>query len=125
MAKLNALVPNAEPDIAAAQLDVARELASRIASRAPVRTGDYRSSIQGDRLSNRPGKQSAIGLKGNTTDRNATGIFAEFIWRFIEFGTVNMPARPHIYPTYRAFKKTARRKVAGAVNKAIRKAKNG
>lgn len=125
MAKLNRLVPAAEQEVAGAQLDAAKEVAARIAVRAPVATGAYRSSIQGDRLANRPAKQSTIGLRGQTKDRNATGVFAEFIWRFLEFGTVNMPARPHIYPTWRAYKKTARRKVANAVNKAVRKVKNG
>jgi HK97 gp10 family phage protein len=125
MAKLNRLVPNAEKEVAEAQLDAAREVAGRIAARAPAATGAYRSSIQGDRIASRPAKQSAIGLRGRTTDRNATGVFAEFIWRFLEFGTVKMPARPHIYPTWRAYKKRARRKVATAVNRAVRKVKNG
>ncbi|WP_181182629.1 hypothetical protein [Mesorhizobium sp. B3-1-9] len=58
-----------------------------------------------------------------TKDPNATGIFAEFIWRFLEFGTVKMAARPHIFPTYRAYRKKLRRRIAGAVNRAVRKAK--
>lgn len=125
MRKLNKLLPDAEKEVAQAQLEVAQEAASRMAARAPVgATGDYQRSIQGDRLSNRPADRFAIGLKGQTKDKNATGIFADWKWRFLEFGTVKMAARPHIFPTWRAFKKTARRKVANAVNKAVRKAKS-
>jgi HK97 gp10 family phage protein len=121
--RLNQLVPNAEKELAVAQLEVAQELADRVRPRAPRRTGRYAASIQGDKLSNRPGKKLAIGLRGQTKDRNATGLFAEWIWRFLEFGTVKMAARPHIFPTWRAYKKRARRKMAGAVNKAVRKAR--
>lgn len=125
MAKLRKLLPDTEKELAATQLDVARELAGRIRARAPRRTGRYAASIFGDRIAGQAGKQSLIGLRGQTKDPNATGIFAEFVWRFLEFGTIHAPARPHIFPTYRAYKKTARRKVAGAVNKAVRKAKSG
>lgn len=122
--KLNDLLPDAEPQIALAQLEAAQELADAIRPRAPVRTGEYRASIQGDRLANRPGKNAiGQGLKGSTKDKNATGIFAKFTWRWLEFGTVKMPARPHIFPSYRARRKAIRRKIAGAVNKAVRKAK--
>jgi len=126
MRKLNRLLPDTEKEVAQAQMDVAKEAASRIANRAQgvIRgSGDYVASIQGDRLSNRPTDRFAVGLKGQTKDKNATGIFAKFTWRWLEFGTVKMAARPHIFPTWRAFKKTARRKVATAVNKAVRKAK--
>lgn len=149
MGKLNRLVPEAEAQLAQAQLEVAKEGAARIAARAPVgETGEYRDSFEGARLADRPGDVAAV----KTTDRNATGIFAAWFWRFIEFGTaphvikaknapalrfkgkdgglvsvqsVNHPgtsAKPHIFPTWRAFKKTARRKMANAVNKAVRKA---
>lgn len=122
-ARLRKVAPLAEGELAKAQLEGAQELASRIKGRAPVRTGKYRSSIQGDKLSNRPGKNVAVGLKGQTKDPNATGVFAEYIYRFLEFGTVKMPAQPHIFPTYRAYRKRLRRKMATAVNKAIRKAR--
>ena len=125
MRRLRAIVPEAEKELAKAQLEGAQELAVRIKPRAPgPRTGKYQASIQGDRLANRP-KQRAVskGLKGQTKDPNATGVFAEFIWRFLEFGTVKMTARPHIFPTYRAYRKRLRRKMATAVNKAVRKAR--
>lgn len=123
MKKLNAMLPDAERELAQAQMDVAREAASRIAARAPVgATGDYKASIEADRIANRP-HQEFTGIR-ETKDKNATGVFAKFTWRFLEFGTVNMTARLHIFPTWRAYRKTARRKMAAAVNKAVRKAKS-
>lgn len=122
MARLRRLVPDAEKEAAKAQLEAANELAAAIRGRAPVRTGEYRDSIQGGRLSDAPSGGQLVGIRG-TKDPNATGIFARFLWRFLEFGTFSSSAKPHIFPTYRAMKKRIRRKVAGAVNKAVRKAK--
>jgi len=134
MARLRAIVPEAEKNLAVAQLEGAKELASRIKPRAPRNTGAYAASIEGDRLSNRPGQRRVGGKVKSTSagrelsatkDPNATGIFADFKWRWLEFGTVKMAARPHIFPTYRAFKKQLRRKMASAVNKAVRAKKKG
>ncbi|MCA0025473.1 MULTISPECIES: HK97-gp10 family putative phage morphogenesis protein [unclassified Mesorhizobium] len=122
--RLNELLPNVEKEVAIEQLEGAKELANRIRPRAPRDTGEYAASLVGDKLSNHKGER-AIGQPGKTKDPNATGIFGEFIWRFLEFGTVKMTARPHIFPTYRAYRKTLRRRIAGAVNKAVRKAKKG
>ena len=139
MRRLNRLVPEAEKEVAVAQLEVAQEGAARIAARAPVGdSGEYAQSIEGDRLANRPG-QNAVGrgLKGGTKDKNATGIFASFKWRWLEFGTKDrvvkatgqkvgkMTPQPHIFPTWRAYRKAARRKIANAVNRAVRKVKRG
>ncbi|TPJ76194.1 HK97 gp10 family phage protein [Mesorhizobium sp. B2-6-3] len=122
--RLNQLLPNVEKEVAVEQLEGAKELASRIKPRAPRNTGRYADSLIGDKISNQKGKR-AVGLPGKTKDPNATGIFGEYIWRFLEFGTVKMGARPHIFPTYRAYRKTLRRRIAGAVNKAVRKARKG
>lgn len=116
------MVPDAEKELAVAQLDVAKEAARRIQARAPVgATGDYADSIEADRLEGRP-RGELLGLN-ETKDKNATGVFAKFIWRFLEFGTVNMGPQAHIFPTWRAFKKTARRRMAAAVNKAVKRAR--
>lgn len=123
MRRMRKLVPDAEKEVAEAQLEAAQGLASAIENVAPLgETGDYRASIVGAKLSSRPAGRSLVGV-GQTKDPNATGIFADYIWRFLEFGTVKMAAQPHIFPTYRANKKRIRRKVAGAVNKAVRKAR--
>lgn len=122
MRKLRRLAPNAERELADEQMLAAKELASDIRSFAPVRTGKYRASIEGDLLSaRRAGSNIGGGMKGGTKDPNATGIFAEFVWRFLEFGTVNMSAQPHIFPTYRANKKKIRRRMNKAVRDSIKR----
>lgn len=134
MRRLRQLVPDAEKEVAVEQLEAARELAGGIAARAPRgETGEYAASIQGDRLANRP-DSATVGTRP-TKDPNATGVFASHKWRWLEFGTAERvqkttgrrvgrtPAQPHIFPTYRAMKKRIRRRIAGAVNKAVRRAK--
>jgi len=121
--RLNRLLPDTEKEVAEAQLEAAQDLAVAIERVAPLgETGEYRASIEGAKLSGRTAGRSKVRV-GTSKDPNATGIFAEFIWRFLEFGTVKMAAQPHVFPTYRANKKRIRRKVAGAVNKAVRKAR--
>lgn len=155
MARLRKLVPDAEKELAEAQLEGAQELANRIRARARRRTGRYAASIQADRLSAR--RDAVITGNGSRTkDPNATGIFADFRWRFLEYGTDPHNAQkkggtkagqlafrtgrrdklgrapiyhpgarafPHIFPTYRAYRKKLRRRMATAVNRAVRKAK--
>lgn len=146
MRKLQQLVPEAEKQLAEAQIEAAVDLANAIRARAPKKTGNYRESIKGGRLEDNPGEP----LKGirQTKDKNATGVFANFRWRFLEFGTkahlAEAPRRdrrykkrlvmtkgkrahaatraiPHIFPTYRGMKNKIRRKMANAVNRAVRK----
>lgn len=131
MRKLNQLVPEAEKELAEAQLEAAVDLADAIRPHAPVDDGDYQRSIRGGRVADNPGA-APIGLR-RTKDKNATGVFADFKWRWIEFGTGErvqkttgrrvgrMPAKAHIFPIFRAKRKAIRRKMAGAVNKAVRK----
>ncbi|EJL57965.1 phage protein, HK97 gp10 family [Rhizobium sp. CF122] len=124
MSLLNGIVPEAEKELAAAQMEGAQALAAKIKPRAPSETGSYRQSIQADKLSNRPGERAVgNGLNNETKDPNATGVFADYIWRFLEFGTVNMAKRPHIFPTYRQERPKIRRKMAAAVRKAVKRVK--
>lgn len=123
MRRLRKLVPDAEPDLAKAQMDAAEELAAAIRPRAPERTGEYRNSIDAGRLSEIAGYAKS-NLRA-TKDPNATGIFALFTWRWLEFGTRYAKAQPHIFPTYRAMRRRIRRKIAGAMNKAVRRARKG
>lgn len=146
--KLRKLVPNAEKEYAQAIETSAKELANSIRSRAPRDSGEYVASINADKLSNRTGK-SQVGIQ-QTKDQNAWGIYANYIWRFIEYGTkshiikaknakrlfwrtdagnsataaqVSHPgqaAQPHIFPTYRAMRKRIRSRVARSINKAVR-----
>ncbi|QRM43987.1 HK97-gp10 family putative phage morphogenesis protein [Rhizobium sp. BG4] len=124
MRLLNQIVPDAEKELAKEQLAAAQMLASKIKPRTPgPKTGAYRASIEADRLVNRPRQAPAGGIKNETKDPNATGVFADFIWRFLEFGTVKMAKRPHIFPTYRQERPKIRRQMAAAVRKAVKKVK--
>lgn len=124
MALLNGVAPEAEKEIAKAQIESAQTLANKIKPRAPgPLTGAYQASIQADLLASRP-RQRSVGGGTGTKDPNATGVFADYIWRFLEFGTVKMRKRPHIFPTYRQERPKIKRKMAYALRKAINKVKN-
>lgn len=147
---LDDLVPAAQKQLAEAQMESAQELAERIRDRAPVGdTGEYKASIKAARVADMPGKRQ-VGQKNKTKDPNAAGIYADYRWRWIEFGTrahtikgknggnlvfttkdgksistrsvqhPGSPAQPHIFPTYRAFRKRIRRNMANAVNRAVK-----
>lgn len=151
--KLNAIAPEIDKEAAKAIEAGAKELAAAIQARAPFEHGDYRQSIQADRLTNRPDKQP-VGIR-QTKDPNAWGVFADWYWRFLEFGTkshtikprkakrlawkadtgetvtakqVKHPgtnAQPHIFGTFRAMRKRIKSRVARAVNRAAKKAMEG
>lgn len=148
MKRLRALVPEAEAAAASAQEASAKELAEAIKARAPRYSGEYVNSIDAVRLAGRNDDRKPVGM-APTKDPNAWGIVALYIWRFIEFGTrphtikakkkallafrvgdrlvrapqvahPGMRARPHIFPTYRALRKRIRRRVAAAINRAVK-----
>lgn len=147
MKRLRQLVPEAEVAAAGAQEVSAKELAEAIKARAPAERGEFVRSIKADKLSNQPDKKS-VGI-GGTKDPNAWGVFANYIWRWLEFGTrphtikakkksrlsffvggkrvstkqvlhPGIKAKNFIFPTYRQYKKRIRKRVADAINKAIK-----
>lgn len=143
--RLERLVPGVTEAAAKAKLEVAQEAAAKIAARAPRRTGKYAASIKGERQADNPNVKPVVGHRASE-DPDATGIYADFIWRFLEFGTkphstlrgggsnagkrraassgtgLHQGSRkfPHIYPTWRSMKPKAKRKIANAINKYIR-----
>jgi HK97 gp10 family phage protein len=124
MKRLRRVAPEVETEVAAQQLKSGRLLAERIASRAPRRTGRYAESIQADRLANNPrGNRNLVGIS-QTKDPNAVGIYAEFYWQFLEFGTVDSHAQPHVFPTYRAMKKSIKAGLTRAMGRGIKKARS-
>ncbi|TWF42206.1 hypothetical protein FHW37_1247 [Neorhizobium alkalisoli] len=150
MRRLNQLAPNVEKYAADAKLKAAHQLAEEVRSRAPTgATLDYMESIDGDLLTSRPA-QEQVGTR-STKDVTATGLFAKFIWRFLEYGTAphfttkgggtvagkkqavlsqakmhpGTQAQPHIFPIYRAMKPKIRKMILAAVNKAVREARKG
>lgn len=147
MRRLSQLAPNVEKYAAVAKLEAAKDVAEAIQVRAPRgATLEYAESIEADRLSSRP-QQEVVGSTA-TKDPSAAGVFAEYIWRFLEFGTAphstakgggtvlgkklaaasgaglhpGTSAQPHIFPTYRAMKPEIKKRIRAAVNKAVREA---
>jgi HK97 gp10 family phage protein len=148
MRRLNGLAPKATVAAATAIEVGVKELAETIKSRSPVASGEYRNSIIAAKLSGRNDSRKPIGITA-TKDPNAWGIFADFLWRFLEFGTrphtikakntsdlvffskgnkivtpqVAHPGtspQPHIFNTYREMRKRIRRRIATAINKALK-----
>lgn len=146
MRRLNQLAPNVEKYAAEAKLEIGRDAAKQIASKAPRNTGDYADSFKAELISANAEK-AVVGISA-TKDPSAVGIYASYIFRFIEFGTAphstakgggtvlgkktaaaagtgmhpGTPAQPHIFPTWRSLKKKARKKLLAAVNKGVREA---
>lgn len=142
---LQAVVPKALVYAAEANLKIAEEVADKIRDVAPRgATLEYAESLRGDFLKNNP---NALDFSKNPTkDKDAAGLFAQWIWRFLEYGTAphntaagggtvkgrsdfhqgignihpGTPAQPHIFPTMRAFKSTAAKIKRAAINKAFR-----
>lgn len=148
MARLNQLAPNIEKYTADAKIEAVEELAEGVRIAAPLgETLDYVNSIEADFISDRP-SSAQVGV-ASTKDDRAVGLYAHFIWRFLEFGTkphnvakgggtvagkkqlmtggakMHPGSRPfpHIFTTYRAMKPKIRKRIRAAVNKAIREAK--
>ena len=145
---LERLTPGVTEAAAKAKLEVAQEAASRIRNAAPHKTGEYASEIVGQRQADNPGKLPINGRPSK--DPDATAVYAPFYWRFIEFGTaphlikgrngknlvfkgedgqvvsvpsVNHPggrAHPHVFPTWKAYRKAAKAKISRAISKAVK-----
>lgn len=147
MKRLNALAPNAEKYAADAKINIMTDFASEMEQKAPTgATLEYMHSFDADFIRNRP-SQEQVGIQASK-DKDAVGLFASFIWRFLEFGTAphstakgsgtvagkmaaaanpsgmhrGSPAQPHIFPNWRAFKPTAKKRINAAINKAVREA---
>lgn len=152
MKRLRQIAPDAERKAEVAKLEVVNDAASKIAAKAPRSPGGgkYAASIRGGYQRDSVGLTSFGGKASK--DPDATGVYGDYIWRFLEFGTaastkghrvgarstdVNQhksegrfarrthpgtAAQPHIFPTWRSLKPAARKKINAAINKAVRKA---
>lgn len=147
--RMRQIVPNAIAEMDKVKLEVAEEAAQKIAERAPksVGGGNYAASIRGGYLRDNPDKK-ANGIR-QTKDPTAVGVFGNFIWRFLEFGTkaslsqepqvdrryksgkvqtkgkrphAATPAMPHVFPVWRGMRPKAMRKMRLALNRGVRKA---
>ena len=147
MAKLDQVAPNATKYVNEVKLQIAEEAAEKIRARAPRGASlEYAESIEGDFVKNHP-QQKQVGIQA-TKDPDAAGIFALFIWRFLEFGTAphntakgggtvagrkaaragqghlhpGTKAQPHIFPVWRAMRAKAKQRIQTALRKGIREA---
>lgn len=146
-AKLNAIAPTATKYANDVKLQIAQEAAEKMRAAAPRgATLEYAESIEGDFLKAHAGAKQ-VGVT-NTKDPDAAGIFANFIWRFLEFGTAphstakgggtvagkkkaaaggsgmhpGTRAQPHIFYVWRAMRKKAKQRIQAAVRKGVREA---
>lgn len=85
MRKFDRLIPEAEAAETEAKLEVVKEAANLISAAAPHNTGDYMYRIRGGLQKDNPNIKFFDGR--NSKDPNAAGVYAPFIWRFLEFGT--------------------------------------
>lgn len=123
--QLQALDPGIEGEVAAAQRAAGDMLAEKIQARTPFLTGQLMVSTEAKLLSEvSPSQRARNVIASQTKDKNAIGIVADFYWRFIEYGTTNpsRPARPYVFPTYRASRKQIRRMISAAINKGVKRA---
>lgn len=124
-AKLKALDDSIEQELAEATLKSAQDvadMAGRLAPKNPATKSEYWRSIKARNLLHIDRQ-----YQGQTyTSRavGAAGIFASWRWRFVEFGTVNNMAWPHIMPSYRALKKRTKSRISRAINKAVKRIAN-
>lgn len=148
MRRLERITPGVTEAAAEAKLEAVKEAANLISADAPHDSGEYMESIQGDFQKNRPGIAPVGGKQSK--DPDAVGVYADWKWRFLEFGTaphkikakakpalvfrdggpiivaeeVNHPgsrAQPHVFPAWREYKPKAKRKIAKAVNDAVKR----
>ncbi len=147
--KLNQVAPLANKYAAEAKLQIATEAADKISDRAPISNsataGDYAASIQGGKTSDRPSAKALVGASASK-DPDATGVFAAWIWHFLEFGTrphnvakgggtvagrkqrdgarmhPGTRAQPHVFPTWRSMKAKAKKKISDAISRGVREA---
>nr|WP_320142407.1 HK97 gp10 family phage protein [uncultured Cohaesibacter sp.] len=124
--KLKQLAPEVEKQLGPGLEKSADELVGLARRYAPKKSGDYARSIETDQIEE--DKQTP-----------AWGVFADFIWRFIEFGTragkriekkgprigtlVRHPgakAQPHLWPAYRVLQRRIKYRTSRTINKAIK-----
>lgn len=138
LAKLRKIVPAIDTEVDGALAEVTGELVSVAQSVAPKKTGAYASSINARRMDgtatfeNRKykGGRGLFGLgkrRLSVSSRTISatlswGVFANWIWTFLEFGTVNRPATPHLFPAYRLLRKKIKSRIRRAMNKAVKDA---
>lgn len=127
--KLAALPKVAKEHIREELGKAADEIVGMMERLAPADTGALRASI-GWTWGRAPAGSVIVGQVKSALGSQLTltiyaGSKAAYYARFIEFGTVKMPAQAFFYPSWRASKKSARRKVRKAVRDSARQVAAG
>lgn len=138
MKRLRLFVKDLDKELRDVKLEAMKEIAAKIAARAPRLTGAYQDSIEAGFVSDNPQANIRPGHK-KSKDPDEVAIYGEFIWRFLEYGTAEyeaggmfegaiIPARkpqPHVMPTWRANRDTAKKKVRKVINRLVRESNSG
>lgn len=99
----------------------AKELTEAIRRRVPTDDGDLANSVRWEKGSGAQrlnGTRIQAGANADLSVRVIEGDRNTFYAGHVEHGTVNHPAQPHFFPTWRQL----RRKLKARLNKAMRKA---
>lgn len=117
LAALKRKIPKVVDGLAAANVKSAQDIAASAQRLVPVGSGTLRDSIKVVG----PGQRTPGGV--TVPETGAMVIAGEgdaFYAPFVEFGTVNQPASPFLFPSYRIFKRRAKSRAGRAIGKAIR-----
>jgi len=123
-AKFRALPGAVRDEIRAAMEAGAAEVVRMARSLCPVDRGDLRDSI-GWTWGEAPAGSITLGQAKGPGEGERITIYAgdekAFYARWVEFGTVKMPARPFFYPSWRALRKRVKGRHTRALTKALKK----
>lgn len=131
--KLRALDGAMERELQVAAMKGAEEvaqMAANLAPKNPATPSDYAGTINAKPVDvlGRTEFNAAIGVgkikKGEGSATNgvaAAGVFAKWVWRIIEGGSVNNPPQPHMLVAYRALRKRVQGRMSRAINKAAKR----
>lgn len=123
--KLKRLPQLAKAEIKAAMEQAAEEMVTTMKSLVAVDSGALRDSI-GWTWGKAPKGAGIVALAksslgGDLTITVYAGNAEAFYARWQEFGTVNTKAQPYFFVAYRAHKKSAKRRIGGAIRKAAKR----
>lgn len=117
-AKFRALPAAIRQHVSDALEENAEELAEAIRRRVPADGGDLTTSVTWKKGKGATATATA-GADPDLTVRVIEGDEDTFYAGFVEHGTVNHPAQPHFFPTYRQMKRKLKSRLTRAVRRVI------
>lgn len=119
-AKFRALPAAIRKHVSDALEENAEELAEAIRRRVPADGGDLTASVTWKKGKAATGPTGTAGADPDLTVRVIEGDEDTFYAGFVEHGTVNHPAQPHFFPTYRQMKRKLKSRLTRAVRLVIK-----